>query len=132
MSNLRDAFRITAEREREISARIAEAVSRQRGQAGDVDGANAATEIARLIREDGLPEIREAFLQEQRQRSESILSNGWLGQSPSPENQETIRVLREIDPNWSGKKPIIREPIEVRTLSGLSAVQLVLKRRHSK
>jgi hypothetical protein len=132
MSGIRDAFRITAEREREISARIAEAISRQRDLAGNADGANAAMEIARLIREDGLPEIREAFLREQRQRSESILSNGWFGQSPSSADQETIRVLREIDPNWSGKKPIIREPIEVRTLRGLSAVQLVLKRRRSK
>ena len=131
MSRLREAFRVTAEREREISARIAEAVCRQRDLAGDVDGANVAEEIARLIRENALPEIRAVFLQERRLRSELLLSKGWFPQIPSQANQETIRVLREIDPSWSGKKPIFREPIKVRTLKGRSLVELVLKRRHT-
>lgn len=130
MSGVREAFRITMEREREISARIAEAVSQQRILIGDTDGANVAREIARLIRGNDLPEIREAFLQELRQRSESVLSKGLLGQSPSHLEQDTAQTLKEIDPSWSGKKPASHEPIEVRTRSGLRPVQLVLKRRH--
>lgn len=56
---MRRAFIELAEGEREVCARIALEVARRRHLADDEHGASTARQIAKFIREDAFPEVRE-------------------------------------------------------------------------
>lgn len=78
MNATRMIFEKIAAREREICARIAEEISRQCDLAGDEGGASAACQIATCIREEGIPEIRQAYMEEVRHDIEVMLQRGPL------------------------------------------------------
>jgi|GEM_PF-3890992 len=48
---------------------------------------------------------------------------------PSTNPDAFLEALRALDPTWTGRKPELRDPVDVQTRSGRSPVELVLARR---
>lgn len=78
MGMMRTIRQKITEDEHEICARIAEAVAQRRQMAGDEHGAHAACQVAKLIREDGIPEIRQTYRYAQRRKVRRVLQGGLL------------------------------------------------------
>jgi hypothetical protein len=85
---MKRAFVELAERERELCARIAVEVARQRHLANDEHGASTARQIAAFIREEAFPEIREAFESDLKKKLAPLPSPFLLeGEGPTASDQ---------------------------------------------
>ena len=52
--------------------------------------------------------------------------------APADDMEGLTAALLEMDPKWSGKKPIIQAPPAIQTRSGADPVELIMARRRKK